>query len=378
MVLQSSWRRNVEWHGRLDARRGNKRGRMARAERKSLIEGLQKERPGRCVIAYITSTRAGAEAQMAMDVIPKIYRHLEAISTAPEDTKIDLFIHSNGGEGVVPWRLVSLIREFCSEFALLVPNRAFSAATLTALGADEVVMHPMGMLGPTDPTVANEFNPANPRVPGQLLGISVEDVASYIALIKDDVGIRHEDELVQAFLALAGQVHPLALGNVKRSTLQSRMLGEKLLRSRKSALEEHELGEIIGKLTSQLYFHGHPINRREARDDLGLSFVSDAVPGVRNAMWKLFAAYESDMRLDQAFQPIQEAIAISGPLAVPAMNAITVQNVRLAPASKTVYVESAERCDVLETEYEVTVRRDAIGRIEANIALMRQEWTTEQ
>ncbi len=57
-------------------------------------------------------------------------------------------------------------------------------------------MHPMGMLGPTDPTVANEFNPPNERIAGQLLGISVEDVRSYIALIKEDVGIGHEDELV--------------------------------------------------------------------------------------------------------------------------------------------------------------------------------------
>lgn len=114
---------------------------------------------------------------------------------------------------------MSLVREFCSDFAVLVPNRAFSAATLTAMGADEVVIHPMGMLGPIDPTVANEFNPPNERVPGQLLGISVEDVTSYIALIRDDIGISHEDELIQAVLALASKVHPLALG--KRRCHQS-------------------------------------------------------------------------------------------------------------------------------------------------------------
>jgi len=68
-------------------------------------------------------------------------------------------------------------------------------------------MHPMGMLGPIDPTVTTPFNPTNPENPSERLGISVEDVASYIALVRDDVGIRHEDELVQAFTILAQQVN---------------------------------------------------------------------------------------------------------------------------------------------------------------------------
>ena len=207
---------------------------MPRTDRLEGIKSLQAERGNSIVITYITSTRPNFESHMAMDVIPIIYRHLSAISTSPKETRIDLLISSNGGDGVVPWKLVTLIREFCSELNVLVPYRAFSAATLTCLGADNVIMHPMGMLGPTDPTVTNEFNPPNPRLPGQLLGISVEDVASYIQLVKEDVGITHEDELIQAFTQLCQNVHPLALGNVKRHTLQSQMMGSKLLRSRTS------------------------------------------------------------------------------------------------------------------------------------------------
>src|SRR5438876_995094 len=361
---------------------------MGREERKNLIDALQKERGGTRVVTYVTSTRPNLEVQMAMDVIPIFYRHLAAIDTTPGETKIDLFIHSNGGEGVVPWKLTTLMREFCSELNVLVPNRAFSAATLTALGADEVLMHPMGMLGPTDPTVANDFNPPNERVPGQVLGISVEDVRSYIELVKEDVGIGHEDEVVQAFLALANKVHPLALGNVKRSTSQSRMMGEKLLRSRKREdLEAHEITQIITQLTSELYYHGHPINRHEARDDLGLSFVKDPTPSVEKAMWSLFDAYAQEMRLEEGYQFVQEAISMAGVPAVPPMPAgvmpgmpmpptLTVQNTAL-PAMKTVYIESAERCDVMETGFEVTVRRDPTGRIEGNAALVRQVWATE-
>lgn len=352
---------------------------MPRAERKAAIEALETERGGTNVITYVTSTRTGAEAQMAMDAIDRFHRHLLLLGSPPDETRIDLYIHSNGGEGIVPWRLVTLLREYCDEFAVLVPNRAFSAATLTALGADEVIMHPMGMLGPTDPTVTNEFNPPHPNIPNQLLGISVEDVASYIALVKEDVGIHHEDEVIQAFLSLSDKVHPLALGNVKRSTQQSRMMGEKLLRTRAKGeqLADHAIEEIIRKLTSELYFHGHPINRSEARNDVGLSFVKDATPAVAERMWALWQAYEADMKLDQAFSPVHEALQ-KNPLPVPAGQNMP-PNHAVVPLDthKVVYVESTGRCDVFESEYQVVLLRDFMGTYNSQLGVMRQEWAEE-
>jgi hypothetical protein len=354
------------------------------------MANLEEARDGRTVLAYVTSTRPGLDTPMAMDAIPVVYRHLQALGTDRKDTRIDLFIHSNGGDGIVPWRLVTLIREFCSEFNVLVPHRAFSAATLTALGADRVVMHPMGMLGPTDPTVSNPFNPPHPQNPAQLLGISVEDVASYITLVKDDVGIRHEDELVKAFGYLADKIHPLALGNVKRATAQSRMMGGKLLRQKPAdgSLDERELEEIIDKLTSQLYFHGHPINRREARDELRLTFVEDAEPDVEHAMWQLYEAYAEEMRMEQEFQPLQEVYqqnkAALTPPQPPQMGnpgqllptTIAVANGSIGPFP-AVYVESQARTDERTNTLEVTVRREWTGELNANIALTEGTWKAD-
>src|SRR5207245_4880453 len=86
-----------------------------RDERVGLIRALEAARGGTHVIAYLTSTRPNLEAPMAMDAIPLIHRHLEAIGTPKYQTRIDLFIHSNGGDGVVTWRLGTLIREYCAE-----------------------------------------------------------------------------------------------------------------------------------------------------------------------------------------------------------------------------------------------------------------------
>jgi hypothetical protein len=60
-----------------------------------------------------------------MDVVPRLFKHLQALPTPPEQTRIDLFLHSNGGDGVVPWRVVTLIREYCHQFTVLVPDRAY-------------------------------------------------------------------------------------------------------------------------------------------------------------------------------------------------------------------------------------------------------------
>ncbi len=277
---------------------------MGRQARQELIKRLEKDRDGRLLIAYVTSTRTGFEISIADDILPLLREHLEK---APDKAKhgVDLFIHSNGGSGTVPWRVVNLIREYTDKFAVLVPHRAFSAATLIALGADEIIMHRMGCLGPIDPSVANVFNPPHPYNPALPAPISVEDVSAYFKLVKEEVGISHEDELVQALIALTEKIHPLALGNVQRSHNQSRMLAQKLLRKHMSVESQHEIETIIDTLKSNLFFHGHPINRKEARDDLKLKVV-DPSPVAEQVMWELYAEYEGALKLKEPFTPIHE------------------------------------------------------------------------
>lgn len=344
---------------------------MGKAERIELIEQIEKER-GSNVISYITSTRQGLEVTMAMDSIRKIYEHLRFIKKPKEEVNIDLFIHSNGGDGTVPWRLVTLIREYTNTFSVLIPHRAFSAATLTALGADSIVMHPMGMLGPTDPTVTNPFNPPDPSNPAQRIGISVEDVTAYIALIKDDVGINHEDELVQAFNKLAENVHPLALGNVKRSLSQSRMMAKKLLALHMDlSKDEHRIVDIVDNLTSKLFYHGHPINRREAREQVDLQTIANPSEKVEDLMWKLYLDYEQEIKMEEPFDPPVEFIA-QNPSLPPAAIAIT----PLATA-KLAFIESTQRTDYLALKYQLSGHKQPDGGIAVQLISMGHGWQVE-
>jgi hypothetical protein len=307
---------------------------MPRAERKALIEKLQVARKNRLTIAYVTSTRFGYEIQIADDAFRIMYDHLEAGRELARNG-VDLFICSNGGSGTVPWRIVSLIRQYCEDFAVLVPSHAFSAATLIALGANKIIMHKMGCLGPIDPSVANIFNPPHPLAQGQLAPISVEDVTAFFKLVKDDVGITHEDELVQALIALTEKIHPLAIGNVQRHHNQSRLMARRLLglhMDKKS--EEHQIEELIDNLKSNLFFHGHPINRREARDDLKLK-VEEPAPEVESLMWELYSQYENDLKLKEPFNALRELelklSGVSGP--APPTTAQLVQQMQALAAS---------------------------------------------
>lgn len=314
----------------------NQKSLTPREKRLEIIKSIEKIRGDTILICYLTSTRPNTGYQMADDAIRKIYDHLKGLA-GTDKPKIDLFLYSSGGVGTVPWRLVNLIKEFSSKFEILIPYKAYSAATLTALGADKIWMHPMGELGPVDPKVGNEFNPQDNK--GNLLGISVEDVASYVALIKETVGIQHEDELVQAFDILANKVHPLALGNVHRFMAQSKMIGRKLLQLHMAKEEEHRIEEIVDHLTAKLFFHGHPINRKEAKD-LGLK-IHEPDSELENMMWKLFEEYENEMELKSAFNP---------PELLNSRNTDQLDEYTV----KGAYVESKLKTDMFVSKYSIT------------------------
>ncbi|MDP1561662.1 MAG: hypothetical protein Q8M16_09720 [Pirellulaceae bacterium] len=291
---------------------------MAFEQRLDLIHKLERLRGSR-VICYLTSIRTGVPGQMSEEHVREIFDHLLKMEERPIE-KLDIFICSNGGDGVIPWRLVPVFRQFAKSIGVLVPFHAYSAATILALGANEIVMHPFGVLGPIDPTVTNEFNPQIPPNSGRLVGVSVEDVKAYVNFVKETVGINHEDELVQMLTILAQQVHPLALGNVERFIAQSRMIARKLLNTHMNNVSDRDIEDIVESLASRLYFHGHPINRTEAEKELRLNIAKDVAPEVEETMWNLYEDYENEFLNREPFQPFVDLAAKTQPWALPASN----------------------------------------------------------
>ena len=120
---------------------------MELAERRGRYEAIEDYRR-RPLIVYATSTRPGVPSQMAGDSVREFIDQIDALSDAD---KVDVLVHSTGGDALAAWKLMSILRERFDNVAVLVPFMAFSAATLFALGADEMVMRPHAWLGPIDP-----------------------------------------------------------------------------------------------------------------------------------------------------------------------------------------------------------------------------------
>jgi len=275
-------------------------------ERKNLIQQIEGLRNSK-VITYLTGDREGpVKAQIGRDIIPVISKQLGLIG---KTFNIDLFLYSTGGDTMVPWRLVSMIREYCDTFSILVPYKAHSAATMIALGADEIVMNDLSELSPIDPSTTNLFNPQDPLNPQKRIPISVEDVMAYFDLVKNKFGIKDEVELAHIFNKFVEsnpQIHPLALGNVNRIHNLIRVLAKRLLKSHKTPIKEEEIDEIVDYFTEKLYSHQYFIGRKEAKEDLGLTTVVYADEILAKAMADLYEDYAKEMKLGVMWNPENE------------------------------------------------------------------------
>ncbi|GFP27099.1 SDH family Clp fold serine proteinase [Candidatus Hakubella thermalkaliphila] len=270
----------------------------SRKERVELIRKIQDSRDSK-VLVYFTGDRRPFSSQIAEDAVLPLYKHLLALKVAESNTeRIDLFLYTRGGDVGVPWRIVTMIREFCSEFSVLIPYKAHSAGTMVALGADRIVMGKKAELSPIDPTLVRAVIGEATVPPPE---ISVEDVSSYISFMRERANITDQSALAQVVSQLASHLTPLTLGSVNRQYSHIRLVARKLLTSRKEKIEEGRIGSIIQALTEKMYSHGHAIGRMEATE-LGLP-VDKPDENLETLIWNLYQEYERLLQLTEPIDP---------------------------------------------------------------------------
>lgn len=273
--------------------------------RQKLIKQIEEERNS-AVICYITGDKNKFSTKIGDDVIPILFRHLELIGNK---NNIDLLLYTRGGDMVTPIRIVKIIRSFCKKFGILIPYRAHSAGTLTALGADEIVMTKLAELTPVDPTTGHPFNPRDPVDQKKVIPISVEDITSYFLLAKDKINIK-EDKIAEIYENLtkhsyfdSKHLHPLALGNVYRAQRMIRVLSERLLSLHMDTSNKKVIEKIVNEITSDICIHNYPIYRDEAKS-LGLNVI---VPNdnLERMLWNVYLKYAGEMELTKPFNPME-------------------------------------------------------------------------
>jgi len=78
---------------------------------------------------------------------------IAAIKDTPEDTPIDLIIHTPGGIVLAAMQIARAVEAHPAKVTAYVPVYAMSGGTLIALAADEIVMGEFSVLGPIDPQI---------------------------------------------------------------------------------------------------------------------------------------------------------------------------------------------------------------------------------
>jgi hypothetical protein len=208
--------------------------------------------------------------------------------------RIDMILHSRGGQTEVPAKLVSLIRNYCDHFGVIIPYRAHSAATHIAIGANEIIMGPMSELGPVDPSKTHPLLPKDKD--GNPIPISVQDLKHVMDLLKREGPEQSytPEALATIFSTMFEYVHPLAMGAIEQSYALAKLISKKLLATHMdSEKEKDKIEYIANELSDGFKSHLYQIGWREAKE-LGLPITYDD-GDIYSRAWQLYELFNEKL-----------------------------------------------------------------------------------
>jgi len=255
----------------------------------AVLQKIENERGHPCVV-YWTSPLA----KVSLGVELPLFDQLKSIG---KQKSLDLFLFTGGGDTEAPIRIVSLIREFCETFSVLVPHRALSAGTLIALGADKIIMTPLSSLGPIDPSRTHPLLPKREGAP-EPEPISVQDMRHAMQFIREaapsESGLTYTpDAMAQIFSALFDKIHPLAIGAIEQSYALAKLIGTRCLETHMgtSDADRGKIAGIVDRLCDQYKSHSYPISRSEAKAiGLNVEWANDSLEPLMLELYQLYTA----------------------------------------------------------------------------------------
>jgi hypothetical protein len=179
-------------------------------QRNALLSSIERTR-GSAVVAYMLHDNA----MIADDALPQLYDKLESLGRRE---RIDLLLFARSGVVEVAWRMLNMLREHCDTLGVIVGTRVAGAASVIALGADEIVMGPLSEVGGVDSARRHPLMPRDDA--GQPLAITSGEVDALLEIA---------GERPEALAALFAQVHPLVIANVRQASRASREITRKAL-----------------------------------------------------------------------------------------------------------------------------------------------------
>lgn len=211
---------------------------------------------GMPLLAYWSSS-SGSVCQDDVVVMYELCRRLHT-----QGQPLALFIKSSGGSGRAALRIIHLLRQYAPRLSALVTLECASAATMMALGADEIRMGPLAFLTAVDTSIRHELSPCD--IDNELVSVSQDELTRVLNLWKEH-GQNKDGNPVGSLMPF---VHPLVVGAVDRASSLSIRLCREILSYHTRDLETAE--RISQVLNAAYPSHDYPITLREA-ERIGLN-----------------------------------------------------------------------------------------------------------
>lgn len=241
-----------------------------RAQVQSLIAEIEKER-GSKVIVYFSRNLLNAN---------EVSNFYQLFSGNVKVKNLDLILQSNGGIADDAFKMCRLCRQHTEgKFSVLVPYRAKSAATLLALGADELIMGPASEIGPVDPMIYVRMQDGNNYlVPAH----SIKDGLDFF-----ESRIKAQPETALVYSPLIENLDTTAVGAYQRAIESSKQYAATLLKDGLLKNNPEKVEEVAKALGEKYKSHGFVIDRNIAKDEYSLNVV-DATDTLWEKMWYLY------------------------------------------------------------------------------------------
>ncbi|MEX0713564.1 MAG: hypothetical protein WD278_14500 [Pirellulales bacterium] len=201
--------------------------------------------------------------------------------------KLDLIIVSPGGDGTAAETMLGLCRRYCiGHLRVVVPTYAKSAATLIALGADEIVMGESSELGPIDAQVSIMQDNAEQQVSADhFIRAKNEAIKN---LTSADQAEAQAAQIQLALLSPAFLQHCQDSMQFGRDFAMKQLKGHmfKAEREAQPALWDDRIDKIVSNLTasSKHLTHGRMITADDIRDDSDLKHLKVTAKGKRRPL----------------------------------------------------------------------------------------------
>lgn len=182
---------------------------------------------------------------------------------------LDVILHSTGGDIHEAYDMIKLCRKYTEkEVTVFVPMRAMSAATLIALGADQVVLTKIGKLGPLDPQVPHPER--GNFVPVRSITNIPDVLEEALAPTTGDVSVREKGDAIVK--PIAEQVDPYYLTQHDKTADLAREYGRKLLSRRN--ISDTRAKRCLDYLI-EYPTHSYSVDLHEIQNNPSLSNVID-------------------------------------------------------------------------------------------------------